>query len=370
MFDIDPPEQNTKNNTAQTGGAEPGSTENTAAPAPGFEVPTLGPNIKPEEAVFYEGGFELPLYGATGYAAVVTDIYDDNFNVSLAVLNPGEAFLILRENGQWWQVGGGGVIGWVRHNHCMINLPDVIPSITYNNTNAYSSVFRANDVSIPNVTGEKLYSYSDRRDGKAWNERLARYEYIVPILYATAKRVYQAQLNALANSDTIVIYEAFRPRAVQEKVYAEVSALANSNAEVRRGFGTWNMSWFIAGSLSNHQIGYALDASLAKVISADYIVAGKYKYQKLDIFEYYMPSPIHELSTQGIVYTTPNGSKLAESMQNSASALKLQKYFVDAGFSPLPSEWWHFNDEDANANLTKRSDGRYEITVCLSVAPN
>lgn len=370
MFDFDPAETENTSKPAPAVFEEPTAEDVTDETGPDFEAPTLTPNIRPEEAELYGGGLELPVYGSTGYAAVSTDIYDSAFDSSLASLNPGDAFLILKESGQWWQVEKNGVIGWVRHNHCMINLPDVVPSMIYNNTNAYSSVFRANDFDIPGITGEQLYAYSDRRDGKAWNERLQRYEYIVPVLYATAKRAYQAQCNALANGDTIVIYEAFRPSSVQAKVYREVSALAGSNADVRKGFGSWNMSWFIAAGISNHQVGYAIDASIAKVVNTDYASAGKYKYPKLESFEYYMPSPIHELSTQGVVYTAPGGTVFSEGMKNSESAQNLQKYFIDAGFSPLPSEWWHFNDEYANSNLTKRSDGNYVITVCLSIAPN
>ena len=38
----------------------------------------------------------------------------------------------------------------------MINLPDIIPSIIYDDTNSYSSLFKSSGIDIPNVTGKKL----------------------------------------------------------------------------------------------------------------------------------------------------------------------------------------------------------------------
>ena len=83
-----------------------------------------------------------------------------------------------------------------------------------------------------------------------------------------------------------------------------------------------------------------------------------------------MPSSIQELSARALVYTSPGGSVLSEGMLNSEAAQTLQKYCVDAGLSPLASEWWHFNDDEAANNLTKKGDGKYQVTECLSKSPD
>ena len=52
-------------------------------------------------------------------------------------------------------------------------------------------------------------------------------------------------------------------------------------------------------------------------------------------------------------------------------AKKLQHYCTQAGFTPLASEWWHFNDLDAlNAVGSKYSNGKYKITTCYSKIPD
>jgi D-alanyl-D-alanine dipeptidase len=161
------------------------------------------------------------------------------------------------------------------------------------------------------------------------------------------------------------MYEAFRPRSVQELIFAAVSALPAS----QKNFGSWSQSWFIAGGISNHQIGYAVDVSLGRVISSDYMVSGRYRYPNLRIVEYPMPSTLHELSIASVVYTSSSSRAFSEGMQNSEPAMNLHRYCTDAGFSPLASEWWHFNDEITAAALTRQSDGRFYITEVLSVPP-
>jgi len=326
----------------------------------GYQVPTVNANVKPDEAVIYDGKLELPVNGATGYASINVDVLDSKWNV-LDTLKPGKGFRILKEDGTWWQIfykseAGTDVIGWVRHNLCMINLPDVIPSIIYNNTNAYRSVFKANEETIPDITGVQLYSYSTRKDGKVYNERLQKDEYIVPVLYAMAESICKAQQNALDNGDTLVIYEGFRPYETQNRVYNEVSKLPSE----QKNFGSYGIIWFIASGISNHQIGYAIDTSLAKVIEKDYAVMGKYKYLQLKYLEYAMPCAIHELSIK---------ATLANAKDN-VYAQKLQTYCTGAGLSSITSEWWHFNDETTFAGIKteNQSNGKYLITECFSAS--
>ena len=346
----------------------PPTSENNAATHP---VPAGNSSVNAAESVEYEGILELPVNGATGYASVEMKVHNDDLSEALAVLKPGDGFMVLREYESWWQIylksgSGGEIIGWVRHNLCFINLPDVIPSIIYNNTNAYGSVFLANGETIPNVTGKRLYSYSGRNDGKAYNERLQKYEYIVPVLYAMAPKICAAQKYALAAGDTLVIYEGFRPYEVQQLVYTEVNRLPAS----QKNFGSWSQSWFIAYGKSNHQIGYAMDASLARVVETEEKVTGRYKYRQLTYFEYTMPTAIHELSVNSALYASSGSRTYSEGVRNCAPAQSLQSYCISAGLSPLASEWWHFNDEGARAGITTESSGNFAVTECFSASPS
>jgi len=336
------------------------------------EIP-VGPPIFNTNAVYYNGDLELPVNGATGYTSVDMDMVLEDL-VSVTTLKAGTAFLILEEDGEWWKVSVNKKKGWVKHLLCMINLPDVIPSIVYNNTNAYMSVVRAGGKDIPNITGHTLYSYSsavDRHYGKAYNERLQDYEYIIPVLYSMAKRIRTAQQYALSNGDTLIIYEGFRPWDVQQLISRELKRLADSDSEVRKGLTTspWSMGWFVASGTSNHQLGYAIDTSLGKVIIEDERSSGDYKYKKVQAYEYDMPTDIQDGSIASAVYTSPTSYVLTAAMKANEPARNLQKYCMDAGLSPLPSEWWHFNDNYSARYIPGRSNGKYEITDLYSAAP-
>jgi len=48
-------------------------------------------------------------------------------------------------------------------------------------------------------------------------------------------------------------------------------------------------------------------------------------------------------------------------------ALRLQGYCTDAGMTPLASEWWHFNDLDAqNIVRTTSGNGKFWLDGCVS----
>lgn len=284
---------------------------------------------------------------------------------ALAVLSPGSSFTILAEKGGWWKVSSGYGTGWVEHRFCMINLPDVIPSILYDATNAYASRYTSSGKDIPGVTGKPLYS------GKVYNPRFDEEQFLMPVLYATAKKICAAQQQALAQGNSLKLYEAYRPYAAQRAVVKALTALAERDPEVKAGITTkpWSMTYFINTGYSNHQKGFAVDVSLVKVTRTEVRSTGGHSYLKpVEYQEYEMPTPIHELSMAAASTTGPGETALADTMNDPAIALR--GYFRKAGMTPLESEWWHFNDYSARALADGRTcTGSFEITRCRSTVP-
>lgn len=306
---------------------------------------------------------------------------------ALALLKPGAAFVILQESNSWWKVQcetdymegeqkkHGVLIGWVEHRYCMINLPDVIPSMVYDDTNAYASAFISCGMPIDGITGETLY-----QGALAYNPRLEEQEFMMPVLYSMAYRLCAAQRAALEQGNTLVLYEGYRPYFVQTMVSKALSAMMQKYPAMRQEVAgePWSISWFIATGISNHQQGYAVDVSLARVSSVRTGSAGKYPYIRVEEYELYeMPTPIHELSRAAATYTAPVNSmsstawksaELSESMN--APALGMQGYCTGAGLTPLASEWWHFNDLYAySLAQDKLGTGGFVVNTCLSIAP-
>jgi D-alanyl-D-alanine dipeptidase len=304
------------------------------------------------------GSLELPVNGATGWAAVSMPLRSAPYQGAEDIfqLAPGQGFIINAEYGNWWNVSLGGaydITGWLLHHECFINLPDVVPSLAFNITNAYSSMKRSSGYEIPNITGYALY------DAQAFNHRLNRYEFIVPVLYATSKRIFEAQQAALADGNTIIIYEAFRPHAAQQSVVRNLRVLMDSNPAVQRAINTppWNMSWFIATGTSTHQRGAAIDAGLGRILSSETVISGVYVYLYITAFEEFpMPTPIHELSPSAAAFIRPVSSSSPDAWKTvpftntmTEGAILLHGYLTGAGFTPLASEWWHFNDLENTA---------------------
>lgn len=320
--------------------------------------------------------FELPIEGATGFASVEMAMQKEPNETAEVVLTlqPGAGFCILNEEGHFWKVERNGVQGYVDAHYCFINLPDIIPSIVYNLTNASSSIFVSSGKTIPTITGEKLF------DNWIYNPRLKKEEFIAPLLYTMAKKIQKVQTNALKNNETLVIYETFRPYAVQEKVCQELSTFAEKDSEVKAGISTppWELEWFIADSISNHQVGYAFDVALAKVNEMTEKQVGNHTVNVVqECTEYQMYTPMHELSQRSAVFTEPVYTKDPVAWHDSVvrdvvndEALRLKQYCTDAGMTPLASEWWHFNDLEAmNETLDNESDGHYFTTDMFSRLP-
>ena len=343
----------------------------TKEPEPNME---LTPPHTPQP---YELDLELPVIGATGYASIALDLKKsaNSESETLKILEAGTGFEIVEEEGSWWLVQNDDSSGWVQHTYCLINLPDVIPSIIYDNTNTYSSKYVSSGKSIPNITGQSLYA------GKTFNMRLGKEEFIVPVLYSMSKKIFLAQKYALADGNSLIIYEGYRPYPVQQEIVSALTALANRDSEVKAGINTypWSINWFIATGISNHQMGYAIDASLAKINSKKEMQIGEYAVIKITGYaEYEMPTEIHELSIASATFTAPFKSTLptawkdavfADSMNE--AAINLQTYSTKAGLTPLASEWWHFNDLDAlRETIDNSSDGSYLLDESYSASPS
>lgn len=315
--------------------------------------------------------FELPVKGATGFASAYMNLLDSPNGKVITTLEPGTAFFIESEEEDYFEVKINDNSGWVIKNYVLINLPDIIPSIIYFDTNSISSIFTSSKFKLDGIYGKKLYNCL------FYNNRFEEEQFVMPVLYPMAKKIQAAQSLALSNGDSLKIYETYRPFDVQMQVSSALSSLMESNNNVNEKINEypWNKSWFIATKLSNHQRGIAIDVSLVKVISMEQRFTGNYSYNKITSYtSYKMPTKMHELSPLASAFSIPVSSKdkdawrnapLSQGMLESQGAQKLQNYCTLSGLTPLASEWWHFNDLDCVSN----SSGDYYISSCLSIAP-
>ncbi|WP_161879001.1 M15 family metallopeptidase [Alkalibacterium sp. MB6] len=324
-----------------------------------------------------EGEFELPIEGAAGYSSVSQKLHTHPYEQAPveAVLISGTPFEILSEDGNWWEVRTANARGWIEHKSAFINLPDIMPSIIYDNTNSYSSLFKSSSQDIPELTGEALYEAVD------YNERLEEEAFIMPVLYSTAKKISVAQRLALTNGEALKLYETYRPFDVQVLVGESLTALAEEDEEIEKNLNSapWTLAWFIVvNDVSNHQRGAAIDMSLVKVETMEHKVIGDYITLNVSEYvEYDMQTPMHELSVDSVIYQSPFSSssqtawlehELVDEMTE--GSIRLQGYATEAGLTPIASEWWHFNDLDAVEELGEEAGtGDFHLTETLNSQP-
>ena len=341
----------TSNNSSNVIYPYPPGGVTTYPPDTGYNANNSGDELTLTKPSYMSGGgrHELPVNGASGFAAIPLQVWAEPTTSSAIVLSldAGQGFTIISESGSWWNVAVENNTGWVMHRYCFINLPDVVPSIVFNITNAYSSVMRASSFDIPNITGHTLYQ------AHGFNERLAKDEFIVPVLYLMAPRIASAQQYALADGNTLIVYEAFRPMSVQQRVVNQMFRLMEDNPVVEEGVTTepWNLAWFINTGISNHQRGVAIDVSLGQVVAAKTVSTGGHEFLRItEYIEFEMQTEMHELSMASAIFTSPvsvNSTTAWRDAELTANVtygtLLLKEYCTRAGLLPLASEWWHFN---------------------------
>lgn len=336
----------------------PGSTLS-ASPTPSRSP---SPQSKPDAP---KGEFELPVVGSVGFAAVPIAV-KQVAGTTGGRLRPGDWFTITAVKGTDWVVRGKTVSGQLKSAQTLINLPDLIPSIVYTDSNSAASLFRSSSVALPGITGKRLYQ------AFGFNDKLQTREYFMPVRYPVAQRIQKAQTAALEHDQSLVIYEAFRPADVQRKVGSTLLKLAKDNSTVREGLtgGGWGVSSFIALNLSNHQLGVAIDTSLGKVTGTTVRNGRDYRYREVEVKELAMQTPIHELSRASASYAHPVRTKTGDAWRGAAlnpkmtaAAKALRRYAIEAGLRPISSEWWHFEDLQARASAPMQTGGRFRLSL-------
>lgn len=342
-------------------------------------IPNVKKNYKDvgsnEYATAQIEGFEKSLFGSTGWAAIDLPLKESSSSSSniVTTVSAGQPFLILGQNGSYWEIKYNDYHGYIEHNYCMINLPDVVPSIKYNIANSYSAIYKSSGNDIDGATGKTLYGTNCSNglcqkisdNGKIMNNKIGRSEHIVPSLYSTSLKIAQAQTLALNEGYSLMIYDSYRPRSVSTYVAQKLGVLYKSNSTVRSNIDTstgasgttysWGQAWFLAQGMSSHNVGSAIDVTLFKD------------------GEVVMPTVMHELSTAAIKYYSPeaprDSSGYSTGMLNSPSAQKLDNYMTSVGMGTLASEWWHFQDNEGLnllRNATSENGCDFQVTSVLS----
>lgn len=274
-------------------------------------------------------------------------VYEDVYQMEvLGTAKKGSTFCVLDMENGLFKIRYGDSHGWIDSNYCMINLPDFIGDLcSYDITNSYGSIFMVHGYEITGTTGTVVAGYESIVQGKS--------RYLVPLLYPTALKLEKAAQAALSQGYRIKIYDSYRPGEASQSVRDATEAILQQPLpentynnivitdmpelregqvltynELMTGSGQYSINYFIAAYGSRHNYGVALDLTLED--------AGTGK-------ELQMQCAIHDLSHYAVL------------KKNNANADLLSKIMRQAGFDTLVSEWWHFQDDDAQKTLNLKA---------------
>ena len=342
-----------------------------------FRVIAVGGQVETNAPIESE-----PLSVTTGAATVYStiwplmelDIYSDPESQQIIGKAPaGKAYCVLADKNGRFGIRHGDTIGYIDSNYCLINLPEYMGDLcAYEIANSHHAIYMVHDYEIDKVTDTVIKGYE--------KVELSKQNYLVPLLYPAAKKLVQAAFTAQDQGYMLKIYDSFRPRQATTSIYdltakiigdpvpeytfkekkemmeagnwpppeptvpeptdpetgepGETTPEATVPTEPTEPVETYEMLMtdkgryalanFLAQGTSNHNIGVALDLTLINLYTGQ---------------EVKMQTAIHDLSWH------------SEVKLNNADAKRLRSIMTSAGFGPLESEWWHFQDNDAKKEL-------------------
>lgn len=298
---------------------------------------------------------QSPIYATVWPVKELTAFRDAGMTDADGKVKTGTPLCVLTEVGGAFGVRVGGEIRYIDSNYCLINLPEYMGDLcSYEITNSYDSKYMIHEFEIPEVTGVVTGGYE--------RVKLTGGDFLVPLLYPTARKLVNAAESAIEQGYRLKIYDAFRPNKATREIYdltekildeplpekpytnVKISSLdlpkpkapepdPENPDEVPEPVLTYKMvmtldkyglTYFLAKGGSLHNLGIALDLTIEDLETGE---------------ELKMQSSMHDLSAYSVLG------------RNNSAAKTLAKIMKGAGFGDLVSEWWHFQDNDTRNAL-------------------
>lgn len=296
-----------------------------------FRVVSYDNSDQRREEVYAQAPYELtfrtevsPLYCTVWPLNEQTLWKNADGTAALAKIPAGETLCVLGEEENCFEVRYRDQIGYVDQRYCMIDLREYLGDLCeYEIRNGDASLFRVHGYEIPQISGTRIRGYE--------HTTLCDGEYLVPLLYPTARILLQAANAVRRDGYRLRIYDAFRPNEATRYLYDTMSALMGKKAEgseqtyaaIMTG-NRYGLSSFLAQTVSAHNRGIALDLTLVEEETGT---------------ELSMQTSMHDLSWY------------SSTADNNENANLLARYMSLAGFNGLVSEWWHFQDDEIREEL-------------------
>ena len=220
----------------------------------------------------------------------------------------------------------------------LVNLPDVLPQAEYDIVYSYASTSECAGQPIPGVTGMRIEGYAE---GKQASSYQGCDQFAVPCAYRTALKAMAACEQLDKQGYRLLVFDAYRPITAQLFLSDAFEQACSENETMAESLGAWPLAWYVASGASGHNYGTDLDVGVCDK----------------DGNPLPMPSAFDAFDESGHLTDEPMDSgsispeSYREAVAGNAACTALHAAFTEAGFSELASEWWHFGDEETEAEM-------------------
>lgn len=301
-----------------------------------------------------EGTQSNPLY-PTGWIAYATEGVPLSVGDAVEVTYLPGIDIHPRVNGDIWNgastlpgnpsmasVEVGGQTYSVEPQSLLVNLPDIIPNALYDIRYAYDTPSKSGGHDIEGLTHATLPGYQIEDVFDAYLDRNNR---PAPVAVETALKLLSVNDYLTERGYKLVVWDAYRPYQASRFISDKFTQAYNSSPEIREAVGNqWSLDWYAADGTSGHNYGTDIDVSIAN--AEGQVLAMPSDFDAFDESAHLVDIPMNSASI--------TSDKYREAVKSNEACMVLHEAFLQAGFGELASEWWHFQDDDAENALRMR----------------
>ena len=220
----------------------------------------------------------------------------------------------------------------------LVNLPDVLDEAVFDIVYSYASTSNVAGMDIPGITGCRLDGYAD---GRQQNAYLGKEEFAVPCAYGTALKAREAAKALSDEGYRLLVFDAYRPMTAQMQLSNLFEKAYYADPAIQDAVLNWGTAWFVAPGASGHNYGTDLDVGVCDANGHPLPMPSSF-----DAFDESGCLTAYPVSPADI---TPDIYR--EEVLANPACIALHRAFAQAGFTELASEWWHFADDETEAQM-------------------
>ena len=221
----------------------------------------------------------------------------------------------------------------------LVNLPDLLDFAIYDVLYAYGAPSDCVGIEIPGLTGcqvdgyANIYEVSDYLDTSSVAA--------VPCAYGTYLKLRAVEPVLAEQGLKLLVWDCYRPYRGSVFISDKFTQAYYNNYGIQQGTGGWDLAWYAANGPSGHNFGTDIDLAVVAMDGTPIAMPSHF-----DAFDPSAHLTVYQLNSYSITE-----SDYTDAVASNAACVALHRAFTAVGFSEVASEWWHFGDDETQAQV-------------------